>query len=146
LGYRSTHHIAITYSQAFKKIRERYEAHKKTQFLSEVRAQLDAALSRMPPPTLRDTSKKLGVSDGWLRQHFPDVRRAIAVRYLSYREEQTVLKRAGDRDRLRTIVRELHANGTFPSMNAVLDEFTASSLKRTELWATIKEAREKLAT
>lgn len=29
-------------------------------------------------------------------------------------------------------------------MNAVIDVFTASSLKRTELWATIKEAREEL--
>jgi predicted transcriptional regulator YheO len=103
---------------------------------------LDAALSQMPPPTLKDTTRKLGVSDGWLRQHFPDERRAIAARYLSHREEQAATNKASDRDRLKTIVRELYANGTFPSMNAIMDVFTASALKRTEVWATIKRARE----
>src|SRR5882672_1663000 len=83
---------------------------------------------------------------GWLRQYFPNERRAVAAHYLSYREEQTAMKRASDRDRLRTIVRELHANGTFPSMNAVLDVFNAGSLKRTEVWSTIKEVREELIT
>jgi len=144
LGYRSTHRLRITYSQPFKRIRERYEAHKKTQFLSEVRAQLDAALTQVPPRTLKDTKRKLGVSDGWLRQHFPDERRAIAVRYLSHREEQAAMNKASDRDRLKTIVNELYADGTFPSMNAVLDVFSASALKRAEVWATIKEARELL--
>lgn len=117
LGYRSTHQIAITYSQPFKKIRERYEAHKTGQFLSEMRAQLNAVLSQTPPPTLRDTTRKLGVSDGWLRQHFPDERRAIAARYLSYRGEQTALNRASDRDRPKTVVLELYTIATFPSMN-----------------------------
>ena len=144
LGYGSTHQLKIKYSQLFKNIRDRHQAHKKAQFLSEMRTQLDAALTQVPPPTLKDTTRKLGVSDGWLRKHFPDERRAIAVRFLTYREEQTALNRASDRDRLRTIVRELHANGTFPSMNAVLDVFTASALKRTEVWATIKGARERL--
>jgi hypothetical protein len=54
------------------------------------------------------------------------------------------MNKASDRDRLKTIVRELYANGTFPSMNAVMDVFTASALKRTEVWATIKNAREAL--
>jgi len=145
LGYRSTHQIAITYSQPFKKLRERYEAHTRARFLSEMRAQLAVVLSQLPPPTLKDTTKELGVSDGWLRQHFPDERRAIAARYLSHREEQAAMNRASDRDRLEAIVRELYSNGTFPSMNAVMDVFTASVLKRTEVWATIKEAREGIA-
>jgi hypothetical protein len=144
LGYRSTHQIAITYSQPFKKIRERYEAHTKARFLSEMRALLDSALSQMPPLTLKDTSRKLDVTDGWLRNHFPDERRAIAARSLRHREEQAAKNKASDRDRLKRIVRELHANGTFPSTNAVMNVFTASALKRTEVWATIKEAREAL--
>ena len=49
-----------------------------------------------------------------------------------------------DRERIKTIVRDFHTTGTFPSMNAVLDVFTASALKRTEVWATIKQAREEL--
>lgn len=54
------------------------------------------------------------------------------------------MKKTKDKERIRAIVRDLHHRGTFPSMNAVIDVFTASSLKRTELWATIKEAREEL--
>lgn len=144
VGYRSTHRLRTKYSQPFKRIRDRYEAHKKAQFLSEMRTQLEAAYTQVPPPTLKDTTRKLGVSDGWLRQHFPDERRAIAVRSLRHREEQAAMNKASDRDRLKTVVRELYANGTFPSMNAVLDVFTASALKRTEVWATIREARERL--
>jgi AraC-like DNA-binding protein len=144
LGYRSTHRLRITYSQPFKRIRDRYEAHKKAQFLSEMRTQLDAAHTQVPPPTLKDTARKLGVSDGWLRKHFPDERSAIAARSLRHREEQAAMNKASDRDRLKTIVNELYADGTFPSMNAVLDVFTASTLKRAEVWAIIKNAREAL--
>jgi hypothetical protein len=145
LGYGSTHQLRTKYSQPFKRIRDRYDAHKRTQLLSGVRVQLDAALSETPPPTLKDTLRKLDVSDGWLRQHFPDERRAIAARSLRHREEQAAMNKASDRDRLKTIVNELYADGTFPSMNAVLDVFTASTLKRTEVWATIKLARENLS-
>jgi hypothetical protein len=79
-----------------------------------------------------------------MRVHFPAERRSIAARYLAHRREQSTRNKARDKERIKTIVKEFHAKGTFPSMNAVLDVFTASALKRTEVWATIKQARESL--
>lgn len=144
LGYRSSHYLGLTHRDLCKRIRVRYEAHKKAILLADVRIQLDAVLSETPPPTLIATIRKLGVSHRWLRIHFPGVTNAIGERYLTYRREQAIAKKTLDRERIREIVRELHNQGTFPSMNAVLDVFTPRALKHSELWATIKQARENL--
>jgi hypothetical protein len=88
--------------------------------------------------------RKLSVSDRWLREYFPDERRVIAARYLTYRSEQSIANKTSDKERIRAIVQDFHKSGTFPSMNAVLDVFSASALKRTEVWATIKQSREGL--
>jgi len=144
LGYVSTHELGLRYKELSRKIRARYEAHQKVQSLSKMRAQLNAVLSETPPPTLKDSMRKLSVSDKWLREYLPDERRSIAARYLIYRREQSIANKTRDRERIRAIVRDFHNTGTFPSMNAVLDVFSASALKRTDVWATIKQAREEL--
>ncbi|MDX6577318.1 MAG: hypothetical protein QOE96_3271 [Blastocatellia bacterium] len=146
LGYVSAHILRLRYKEFSRRIQSRYEAHKKALLLSEICAQLNAALSETPPPTLKNTTRKLGVSDKWLRDYFPEERRLIVARYLSYRQEQSVANQTSDKERIRAIVRDFHKSGTFPSMNAVLDVFSASALKRTEVWATIKRAREELVT
>ena len=64
---------------------------------------------------------------------------------MEFRREQSIIHKAKDKNRITAIVRELHDAGTFPSINAVLDVFTASALKRTEVWAKIKSAREELS-
>jgi len=144
LGYKLTHELGLRHQELCRKIRSRYEAHKKAQFLSEMRGQLNEVLSESPPPTLKVTMRKLDVSDKSLRKYFPEKRRAIAARYLTYRREQSIANKTSDKERIRAIVRDFHKSGTFPSMNAVLDVFTASALKRTEVWTTIKQARERL--
>ncbi len=145
LGYKSTHELGLRHPTLCRKIRSRYEAHHKAQFLSDIGSRLNAVLSETPPPTLKETMRKLGASDKWLRNHFPDERRAIAARYLTYRREQSIANKTSDKEQIRAIVRDFHKSGTFPSMNAVLDVFTASALRRTEVWATIKQTREGLA-
>jgi hypothetical protein len=112
--------------------------------VEQVQLKLASILSEMPPPTLKDTLHRLGRSDGWMRAHFPEEHRPIVTRYLAHRREQSMTNKGRDKERIKTIVREFHAKGTFPSMNAVLDVFSASALKRTEVWATIKQAREEL--
>jgi len=144
LGYRATHHLRLTYKELSRKIQSRFEAYEKSHFVEQAWLKLASILSEMPPPTLKDTLHRLGRSDGWMRAHFPQERRSIVARYLAHRREQSTTTKNRDRERIKTIVREFHAKGTFPSMNAVLDVFTASALKRTEVWATIKQAREEL--
>jgi len=144
LGYVSTHELGLRYKELSKKIRSRFEDYQSSQLVKQVGLQLASILSEMPPLTLKDTLHRLGRSDGWMRAHFPEERRAIAVRYLAHRREQSLTNKNRDREGIHTIVNELHAKGTFPSMNAVLDVLSASALKRTEVWATIKQAREEL--
>jgi len=144
LGYVSTHELGLRYKELSKKIRSRFEDYQSRQLVKQVRLKLASILSEMPPPTLKETLHRLGRSDGWMRAHFPEERRAIAARYLAHRREQAIANKTRDKERITTIVKELHAKGTFPSMNAVLDVSSASALKRTEVWATIKQAREEL--
>jgi hypothetical protein len=147
LGYKSSHELGLRHQELCRKIRSRYEAHQKAKFLSDIGSRLNAVLSETPPPTLKDTMRNLDVSDKSLRKYFPEERRAIAARYLTYRREQSIANKTSDKELIGAIVRDFHKSGTFPSMNAVLDVFTASALKRTEVWATIKRAREEqLAT
>jgi hypothetical protein len=82
LGYKSTHEPGLRHQALCRKIRSHYERHQTARFLSKMRARLNEVLSESPPPNLKDTMRKLGVSDKWLRNHFPDERRAIAARYL----------------------------------------------------------------
>jgi hypothetical protein len=144
LGYVSTHELGLRYKELSKKIRSRFKDYEKSQFMEHARLKLASILSEMPPPSLKDTLQRLGRSEGWIRSHFPEERRSIVARYLAHRREQSLASQTRDKERIRTIVREFHTSGTFPSMNAVLDIFTASALKRTEVWATIKQARESL--
>jgi len=97
-----------------------------------------------PPPSLKAALGRLDVSDAWQRKYFPDAHRSLASRYLEFRRKQSVMNKTKNRERLRSIVRRLHDEGTFPSMNAVMDVFTANTLRRTEVWAIIKDVREEL--
>jgi AraC-like DNA-binding protein len=144
LGYQTNAPLRTAYPELCRQIRIRNQKHKESQFLSRVETSLDTMLAQNPPPSLKAALLRLDVSDGWLRKHFPVAHRSLSSRYVEFRAEESHVKKLKDKNRIRAIVRELDQKGTFPSMNAVLDVFTASALKRTEVWATIKQAREEL--
>jgi len=91
-------------------------------FLPRVKAAaLDVMFAETTPP-LKAALRRLGVSDGGRESIFPTLTVPLSSHYLEVRLEHQSLTKLKTR-RLRTIVHELHLNGTFPSTNAVLDVF-----------------------
>jgi len=144
LGYQTNSSLSTAYPELCRKIRIRYETHKKDLLLTKAKTTLNMIAAEIPPPSLSASLRSLAVSDGWLRKYFPRAHRSISSRYLEFRREQALSKKIKEKKRIRAIVCELHERGAFPSMNAVLDVFTARVLKHGEVWATIKAAREEL--
>jgi hypothetical protein len=142
LGYRTNAVLRTKYPELCRKIRTRYEKYNQTQFMLRVKHVVESVLVESPPPPLKVALGRIGVSDGFLRTHFPKEHRLISARYLEYRKDQSERNKENDRNKIRDIVQDLIKRGCFPSMNAVLDIHTASYLKRPEVWTTVLQARE----
>jgi hypothetical protein len=103
---------------------------------------MESILVESPPPPLKYALLRIRVSDGFLRKYFLNEHRAIAARYLEYRKDQSDQNMDNDRNKIRDIVQDFIKRGIFPSMNAVLNIYAASYLKRHEVSSTIMKARE----
>lgn len=144
LGYQTNSSLRSAHPELSRKIRIRYETYKRSLLLTKAKITLNVITAEIPPPSLNASLRRLSVSDGWLRKYFPREHRSISSRSLKFRREQSLSKKLKEKNRIRAIVRELHEKGLFPSMNAVIDVFTARALRHGEVWATIKAAREEL--
>jgi TniQ len=142
LGYRTNRVLRTNYPEMCRRINERYAKYNQTQFMGRVRREVDSVLMETSPPPLKVALQRIGISDGFLKKHFPEEHRALSARYLNYRKDQAERHKDSDRSKIRDIVRDFIKRGIFPSMNAVLDVYTASYLKRPEVWATVLQARE----
>ncbi|HKQ99076.1 MAG TPA: TniQ family protein [Pyrinomonadaceae bacterium] len=146
LGYKTTSTLRTMYPELCHELRLRYETHKRMQLLSNIEGELRSILVESVPPPLKAALRRIGVSDGFLRKHFPKEHRFISTRYLKFRKNQSMKNKANDKNRIRKIVVDLKKRGIFPSMNAVLAVFTASYLRRPEVWDTIRQVREELSS
>ena len=142
LDYRTDAVLRTKYPKLCRKIRDRYAKYKRTQFMLRVKHEVESVLVESPPPPFKVAPGRVGVSDSFLRTHFPKEHRLISARYLEYRKDQSERNKENDRNKIRDIVQDLIKRGLFPSMNAVLDIYTASYLKRPEVWSTVLQARE----
>jgi len=84
------------------------------QGLEEILAQ-----EEQPPPSMRAVARRLNHSPKELREHFPELNRAIANRrkdYYKLQREQRLLQLKGE---MREAMLEIHAQGLHPSSNRV---------------------------
>jgi len=84
------------------------------QGLEEILAQ-----EEQPPPSMRAVARRLNHSPRELREHFPELNRAIANRrkdYYKLQREQRLLQLKGE---MREAMLEIHAQGLHPSSNRV---------------------------
>ncbi len=142
LGYKTDAVLRTKYPELCRKIRDRYAKYNQTQFMLGVKHKVESILVESPPPTAKIAVKRIGVSDGFLRTHFPKELRLISARYLGHRKDQSERNKENDKRKIRDIIQDLLKHGKFPSMNAVMDIYTAGYLKRPEVWATVLQARE----
>lgn len=142
LGYRTNAVLRTKYPELCRKIRDRYAKYNQTQFILRVKHEVELVLVESPPPPTKVALGRIGVSDGFLKTHFPKEHRLISARYLEYRKGQSERNKENDKRKIRDIIQDFIKREKFPSMNAVLDVYTASYLKRPEVWFTILQARE----
>jgi AraC-like DNA-binding protein len=72
-----------------------------------------------PPPSMRTVAKRLNYSPRELREHFPELNRAIANRrkeYYKLRREQRLLLL---KEEMRQVILKIHAQGLYPSSRRV---------------------------
>lgn len=86
-----------------------------------VRGRLEEALAseETPPPAMREIARRLGYAHSDLHTRFPDLCRAISARYLAYRRAGSVQRRAQLLTEVRDAVRQVDAQGLYPSANRV---------------------------
>jgi hypothetical protein len=142
LGYRTDAVLRTKYPELCRRIRECYAKYNQMQFMLRVKHELELALIESPPPTVKVVFVRIGVSDRFLYTHFPKEHKLISKRYLEHRKNQSELNKEKDKMKIRNIIQELIKQKKFPSMNAVMDIYTASYLKRPEVWSTILQARQ----
>lgn len=114
---------------------------------TELREKLKAALNETPPPPPREIYVRLGITEGFARHNFPELRRAIIMRHRQYRHQQSLTRQEAVRQEIRAIVGSLHEQGVCPSLGRVTSLLKNESLLKWQvLRQTVKDARRALGT
>src|SRR5215211_6023392 len=99
----------------------------------------------IPPPPLNAALRRMCISNGFLRKHFPKEHSAISARYLKFRHQQSLKNKENERKKIKAIVLDLINHEIIPSMDRVLKLLPSNCLGLTGVWATIKQARAEFA-
>ena len=86
-----------------------------------IRQALEATLAseEEPPPSMRTVAKRLNHSPRELREHFPELCRAISSRYKNYHKTRGEQKIQQMKDDVRRATLEIYSQGFYPSSNKV---------------------------
>ncbi len=117
LGYSSTA-LAKHFPVKCKKLSEKYKQWRKAKWV-KVAVELEEALVRDPPQSIRAIAKDLNRDHTSLYQYFPDLCRRIAQRYELYRRACRGQKKESFRREIREIVIALHLEGIYPSVKRI---------------------------
>lgn len=80
---------------------------------------------------------RLGITQSIATYNFPELRRAIIVRYRQYRHQQSRARQEAVRQEIWAIVRSLHRQGVYPSIGRVKSLVKKKSLLK---WSAFTEA------
>jgi transcriptional regulator with XRE-family HTH domain len=117
LGYSSTA-LAKHFPVECKKLSEKYKQWCKAEW-AKIAVELEKALIREPPQSIRAIAKDLGRNHTSLYQYFPELCRRIARRYEIYRHTCREQKKEIFRQEIKEIVITLHLEGIYPSVKRV---------------------------
>jgi hypothetical protein len=117
LGYNST---ALTkhFPVECKQLSEKYKQWRKAEW-AKVMVELEKALARDPPQSIRAIAKDLNRSHTSLYNNCPDLCRRIARRYELYRRDCRKHKKESFLREIEEIVKALHLEGIYPSVKRV---------------------------
>ncbi len=93
----------------------------------EVRLALEKALEsdECPPPSMKEVARRLGYQYASLVMHYSEICRAISARYVAHLHTQRKTREQREREELRRVILQLHAEGemlTFGCVARALDK------------------------
>jgi hypothetical protein len=117
LGCQSTgYYFYYDYPDLCFAIAERFKNHRNKPFNIEIeRERLQAALVEQPPPPFSEVAKRLSHNREFVRRKFPELSKAIRLRYISYRDASRKLKAEQLRDEIRVAINQITASGLYVS-------------------------------
>jgi hypothetical protein len=108
----------------------------------KMRSALEAMLTEEPPPTVPAVCERLGLSERWFYNLYPDLIRAIAARHRVRRDQSMKDRRQLSRIEVFHIVSDLNSKGERPGRALVQTRLSADAVKD---WGTVsrflKEAK-----
>lgn len=97
-------------------ISERYCAQNKRRLDDEsIERKMRAALETVPPPSMPEVSRDVGVSRSTLLVKFPELYKAVSNRFAVYRREEAARSRESARAEIKTICEQALREGLYPS-------------------------------
>jgi AraC-like DNA-binding protein len=97
-------------------ISERYCAQNKRRLDDEsIERKMRAALDTVPPPSMPEVSRDVGVSRSTLLGKFPELYKAVSNRFAIYRREEAARNRESAKAEIKTICEQALREGLYPS-------------------------------
>lgn len=106
--------------------------HRNVVNLDELRQKMEKILKdESPPAPCRDLHLRLGCSShALLYKYFPDLCHAISAKYKNYRQECSLQKLQGAHEEIRSLAKQIYAEGNYPSIYQIEKRSSVSGLFR----------------
>lgn len=110
-----------------------------------IRQRLESILAQeeQPPPSMRTVAKRLNYSPRELREHFPELNRAISNRRKEYYKQQREQRLLHLKEEIRQAMFNLHSKGLYPSLRRIRSLLSAPAVMRDPVFSGFR--REMLA-
>ena len=97
----------------------------------EIREKMEKILKDgNPPAPIGDLHKRLGCSKFILSYYFPEICHAISAKYKDYRKECSIQKLQRLHEKIRSLAKQIHAEGDYPSMYQIQKRSGVSAIFR----------------
>jgi hypothetical protein len=136
LSYSSSMCLQFHFPVLCSHLLRRREAHQKAR-IAQLRRTLECLQTEIPALSLRMVGTRTGISPNHLKTLCPEQCVALASRYLLWRHETAVLRRAQLMEEVQKIVHELHRQGKCPTVGRVSALLQPNSLRE---WKTMTDA------
>lgn len=108
-----------------RRIVERYCSHAKRRLDNkEIKKKMRAALRRNPPPSMPEVSRETGVARATLHRKFPDLSKAISMRFATHRRQRDAQNREKARAEIKSICERALQEGVYPGDSLVRSRLT----------------------
>ena len=105
-----------------------------------IRQSLEAVLvcEEQPPPSMREVARRLNHSPRELREHFPELCRAISKRRKNYYKIRGEEKLEQQKEQVRQAMLELHSQGLYPSLRKIRSLLSEPAIMRDPVFSRFR--------